>query len=529
MLDSPPKSQALLAALLGITLGGWACVFDGSALQDRRCGDDSTCPSGTRCVDNFCQAAAPDDLDAGSDDASASSDTSDIDAASDTSDIDAANDTSDTSDIDADAPEDVAPDACPTLATWYRDADGDQWGLAALSRVECDHPGPGWVSEAGDCDDTRSDIYPGAAELCDGADNDCNDLTDDQDPQVLARPVWYPDGDGDGWGNAVAGQLACVGPPGWIRQGQDCDDGDPDVHPDAVEVCDGIDNQCRDGVDEDNAGCPEGTACDGLGCHLPLDSGCSIGAVCVLGSVCVASRCAPTTQDPAVGGQWDFDEGDLRATVGAAMSFRDEQTRTRTRFGSTSALGVPLIGGAEALIMEAPPTSPAMGFLAPHGVLPQRGEARVNQYSVVMDVLFPSGTNNAWRALFQTDLANSSDADLFVQDTGQRGIGIAGSYHGSISTGRWYRIVAVVDLTAQGARLLKYIDGQRVGEQDNVGDVDGRFSLGEALLFFTDDNDETTTVYVNSLQVRTYAMSDAEVALLGGPDAEGIPPTPERP
>ncbi len=44
-----------------------------------------------------------------------------------------------------------------------------------------------------DCDDDNSKVYTGAAELCDGLDNDCNGKTDDN------SPVWYPDCDGDGF------------------------------------------------------------------------------------------------------------------------------------------------------------------------------------------------------------------------------------------------------------------------------------------------------------------------------------------
>jgi hypothetical protein len=128
--------------------------------------------------------------------------------------------------------------------TWYADADGDSYGDPANSQVACSQPN-GYVAIAGDCDDTDAAVYPGATELCDGLDNDCNGQTDEGLGQT-----WYADADGDTYGDPANSIFACHQPNGYIAQGGDCDDNDPAVHPGAPELCDGLDNDCNGQVDD---------------------------------------------------------------------------------------------------------------------------------------------------------------------------------------------------------------------------------------------------------------------------------------
>ncbi len=135
--------------------------------------------------------------------------------------------------------------------TYWLDADSDGYGDPGAEVEACNHP-TGYVTDATDCDDSDAGVHPGADEACNGLDDDCDGLTDDEDPDVQYLD-FYADADGDGWGDDDHPTQACEAPSGLIEQGGDCDDGDASVNPEATELCDGIDNDCDDDVDEDDA------------------------------------------------------------------------------------------------------------------------------------------------------------------------------------------------------------------------------------------------------------------------------------
>jgi hypothetical protein len=131
-------------------------------------------------------------------------------------------------------------------ALWYADADGDGYGNPAQAQDLC-VPGDGLVPDATDCNDTAASAYPGGEEICDGLDNDCNGLEDDD--AVGSAPYWL-DADGDGWGDGSA-VSACAAPSGFADADGDCDDTDAGVNPDGVESCNSVDDDCDGVVDDD--------------------------------------------------------------------------------------------------------------------------------------------------------------------------------------------------------------------------------------------------------------------------------------
>jgi len=141
-------------------------------------------------------------------------------------------------------------------ATWYTDGDGDGYGDPDSVAVGCEAPS-GTVADDTDCDDADLTVHPGAAEVCNGGDDDCNGYVDEEDPDLTDATTFYLDYDGDGHGAGTVTTEACEAPSGYVADDTDCDDLDPAVNPDASEVCNGVDDDCDTLVDGDD---PDGAA-----------------------------------------------------------------------------------------------------------------------------------------------------------------------------------------------------------------------------------------------------------------------------
>ncbi len=175
--------------------------------------------------------------------------------------------------------------------SFWPDADGDGYGDAGLQQSGCVQAA-GTVVNDDDCDDAAIAVNPGAAERCDGLDNNCSGFADEGVLLTL-----YLDADGDGYGDVTgtgegcdatdglsatnddcddtnaaahpgAEEADCADPTDYDCDGHvtytdvdldgwaaclDCDDDDLAISPDAAELCDAVDNDCDDAIDEEGA------------------------------------------------------------------------------------------------------------------------------------------------------------------------------------------------------------------------------------------------------------------------------------
>jgi len=130
-------------------------------------------------------------------------------------------------------------------STYYRDLDGDGYGNLSVTIQACSQPG-GYVSNSNDCNDTNAAIHPGAPEVNNGVDDNCDGQIDES-----AMRSWYKDMDGDGFGTDLDIIYSDTRPPGYALNNLDCDDSNANIYPGHTEICgDLIDNNCDGQVDE---------------------------------------------------------------------------------------------------------------------------------------------------------------------------------------------------------------------------------------------------------------------------------------
>ena len=214
----------------------------------------------------------------------------------------------------------VIDDEGAGAVTWYVDGDGDGYGVDEV--VSCAKP-DGAVADGGDCNDGNVDVHPGAAERCDGLDQDCDDKVD----EGLDAVVQYPDADGDGYGDDAVSETRCVSAgDAWAVEGGDCDDAEAAVNPSATEApYDGVDADCDGSDDFDVDGDGERSdAHGGVDCD-DTSSAVHTGAteVCADG---IDNNCDGATDDDGTGGgEWYIDgDGDGYGDVAVTACVRPE-------------------------------------------------------------------------------------------------------------------------------------------------------------------------------------------------------------
>src|SRR5687767_12494127 len=212
-------------------------------------------------------------------------------------------------------------------------------------------------------------------------------------------------------------------------------------------------------------------------------------------AVLVGARAQSTNSTTTVIGQWDFNSANLAApTTGAPLQFIG---------GLTGTFETNQINGRPAGVMNLPaPASDQQTLLATFNHVANGGGTNLNQYTILMDVMWPSESDATWRTIFNTSTNNTDDGEIFVNPDNQ--LGVFNNYALNLPANDWHRLALVYDLSNPTNHLTRYLDGDITNAAPQLleeSGLDSRFSLRGGLLFFSDNDGETARVFVNSIQL----------------------------
>ena len=133
-----------------------------------------------------------------------------------------------------------------TSQNWYADTDGDGYGAGAPV-ASCTQP-PGMVLDNSDCNNNNNAVHPGAAEICNGTDDNCDNAIDNVTDEGI---IFYHDNDMDGYGDPNNYTYACSLSAGFTTDHTDCNDNNAGINPGATEISgNNVDDNCNGSVDE---------------------------------------------------------------------------------------------------------------------------------------------------------------------------------------------------------------------------------------------------------------------------------------
>lgn len=229
-------------------------------------------------------------------------------------------------------------------------------------------------------------------------------------------------------------------------------------------------------------------------------------------------------------GQWDFN-GTLAGTIGSQLVLMGDTSleNQKIKFGTTTSFGLPGINGPIANVARIPAFNASHSLRFFSNIFPENiagGLSCDNTYSLIYDLLIPSGKNE-YTSLLQTSNNNSDDGDFFINGAANK-VGVSGNYSGGFRDSSWIRLALTFDLFRE--KLVIFIDGNFVNEINIKNGINGRFCLNnnwgiQSSNFFSDNDGETSVLFVSSIQLRNYAMTSEEIKALGNAKAAKIETT----
>lgn len=201
---------------------------------------------------------------------------------------------------------------------------------------------------------------------------------------------------------------------------------------------------------------------------------------------------------PTKKGWWKFDDvsNHTKAELGYGTSLG--------LFGIQNAATGPVTGNEAVLIVQ------GSYYRMNHLISPNGGGTKVNEYTLQYD--FKVTQHGIWHSFFQTTTDNSDDGDLFINPSGNIGVGAVGYSSYSVIPNEWYRLIVSVK---NGREFTCYLDGKRI-VNGTVQSIDGRFSLNSQMLIFADNNGEDGSIYCSELAIWDQTLSAQQVYELGG-------------
>ena len=218
----------------------------------------------------------------------------------------------------------------------------------------------------------------------------------------------------------------------------------------------------------------------------------------------MAGSLTAMAQTPEPSGQWKFDNPDdlMAATVGNV-------TLSPVVLGSASVSPATV---SEAGITAAEGANGSGGIFVPAatGLKVQRadGATASAQFSFMIDLKVPDAY--AYDALFQTNLSNTNDGDLFISKS-QIGAGAMGGYKGCIWNDMWYRVV----FTNTGSAVKVFVNGKKVVD---YATTETRWEIDPYFYLHADEDGELSNTYFSEVAFWETPLTDEQVAELGSID-----------